>query len=111
MPQIKPNYLELKATDLKATKTFYANALGFEFTDYGPEYAAVEGGAVQIGFAQGEEPAAPLPTMETGDLEAALASVKKAGGRILKPIFEYPGGRRFHFADPSGNEIAIYEPA
>lgn len=110
MPKITPNYLEMKARDLPASKAFYEKAFGFAFTDYGPEYAAVEGGEVQIGLAAGEEPPAPMPTFETDDLEGALAQVKSANGQIVKEIFEYPGGRRFECLDPSGNRLAIYKP-
>ena len=88
MPKITPNYMEMKATDLGASKAFYEKAFGFDFTDYGPEYAAVEGGPVEIGLATGNEPPAPMPTFETDDLEAALAQVKAAQGEIVK---ELPG--------------------
>jgi hypothetical protein len=111
MAKITPNYLEMKADDLPASKAFYEKAFGFAFTDYGPEYAAVEGGPVQIGIAAGEEPPAPMPTFETDNLEATLAQVKTAGGAIVKEIFAYPGGRRFEFLDPSGNRLAIYQVA
>ena len=84
MPKITPNYMEMKATDLGASKAFYEKAFGFDFTDYGPEYAAVEGGPVEIGLATGNEPPAPMPTFETDDLEAALAQVKAAQGEIVK---------------------------
>lgn len=114
MPKITPNYLEMKAKDLGASKAFYEKAFGFAFTDYGPDYeavyAAVEGGPVQIGIAAGEEPVAPMPTFETDDLEAALAQVKAANGEIVKGIFAYPGGQRFECLDPSGNRLAIYKP-
>lgn len=111
MAKITPNYLEMKADDLPASKAFYEKAFGFSFTDYGPEYAAVEGGPVQIGIAAGKEPPAPMPTFETDDLEAALAQVKTAGSAIVKEIFAYPGGRRFECLDPSGNRLAIYQVA
>ena len=111
MSKITPNYMEMKATDLGASKAFYKKAFGFAFTDYGPEYAAVEGGPVQIGLATGEEPPAPMPTFESDDLEAALAKVKAADGEIVKEIFAYPGGRRFECLDPSGNRLAIYQVA
>lgn len=110
MPKITPNYLEMKATDLGASKTFYEKAFGFAFTDYGPGYAAVEGGVVQIGLAAGEEPPAPMPTFETDDLAAALAQVKAADGEIVKEVFDYPGGQRFECLDPAGNRLAIYKP-
>lgn len=110
MPKITPNYIEIKASDLPVSKAFYTQAFGFAFTDYGPDYAAVEGGPVQIGIAAGAEPDVPMPTFETDDLLAALASVKKAGGKIVKNIFAYPGGSRFECLDPSGNRLAIYKP-
>jgi len=108
---IKPNYLELKATDAAETRAFYAAALGFSFVDYGPGYFAVEGGAVELGFAVGAEPAVPLPTLETTDLDKSLAAVRAAGGAIVKEPFSYPGGRRFEFLDPSGNRLAVYQRA
>ncbi len=111
MAKITPNYIELKARDLEATKRFYTAALGFAFTDYGPEYACVEGGPAAIGFASGDAPKSPLPTFESEDLEASLEAVTQAGGKVTRPIFDFPGGRRFHFTDPSGNEIAIYQSA
>ncbi len=110
MPKITPNYLEMKADNLPESKAFYEQAFGFAFTDYGPEYAAVEGGLIQIGLAAGEEPAAPMPTFETDDLEAALVQVKSANGQIVRDIFAYPGGQRFECLDPSGNRLAIYKP-
>lgn len=111
MSRITPNYIEMKAADMTASKAFYEKAFGFTFTDYGPDYAGVEGGPVQIGLAAGDEPAAPLPTFEADDLEAALAQVTAAGGLIVKEIFDYPGGRRFECMDPAGNRLAIYKTA
>jgi len=110
MAKIIPNYMEMKAADLPASKAFYEKAFGFAFTDYGPEYAAVEGGPVQIGIAAGENPPAPMPTFETDDLDAAFAQVKETGAEIAAEIFEYPGGKRFECLDPSGNRLAIYQP-
>lgn len=106
---ITPNYLELSAPDLAASRSFYEQALGFSFTDYGDAYAAVEGGPVVIGLAAGSDPAVPLPTFETDDLEQAKAAVLAAGGRITREPFDYPGGRRFQFLDPGDNELAIYQ--
>ena len=110
MPKITPNYLEMKAGDLPASKAFYEQAFGFAFTDYGPEYAAVEGGPVQIGIAADSEPVAPMPTFETDDLETSLSQVKAANGEIVREIFAFPGGRRFECLDPAGNRLAIYQP-
>lgn len=110
MPNVTPNYLEMKASDLPASKAFYEQAFGFAFTDYGPGYAAVEGGPVDIGLATGPEPVAPMPTFQTDDLEASLAQVKAAGGKIVEEIFAFPGGRRFECLDPAGNRLAIYQP-
>ncbi len=106
---ITPNYLELAAPDPAASRAFYEAAMGWSFTDYGPEYAAFEGGPVEVGLAAGPAPAAPLPTFETDDLAAAHAAVVAAGGRIVREPFAYPGGHRFQFLDPGGNELAIYE--
>lgn len=110
MPKITPNYLEMKAGDLPASKAFYEKAFGFAFTDYGPDYAAVEGGPVDIGLSAGPEPVAPMPAFESDDLEASLAQVTAAGGKIVREIFAFPGGRRFECLDPSGNRLAIYQP-
>jgi len=110
MTKVTPNYIEMNATDLSASKQFYQDALGFSFTDYGDQYAAVEGGPVQIGIAVSDKPAAPMPTFETDDLEASLADVKATGAKIEQEIFQYPGGRRFECLDPAGNRIAIYKP-
>lgn len=109
MPPITPNYVEMKAADMGASKAFYEQAFGFTFTDYGPNYAGEESGPVQIGLAAGDEPAAPLPAFETGNVEAAYVKVKAAGGAIVKEIFAFPGGRRFECLDPAGNRLAIYQ--
>ena len=106
-----PKYLELRANDLKVSKEFYSAVFGCQFTDYGPDYAAIEGGAIDIGFGQGAEfNQAPIPGWASEDLEAAYDAVKAAGGRIVKEIFAFPGGRRFQFLDPAGNELIIYQP-
>lgn len=102
------NYVELPAGDLAATKAFYEAAFGWEMTGFGPTYAATTTGDTDIGL-QGdasEASKAALPVIEVDDLEAALAAVQQAGGTLVRPIFAFPGGRRFHFTDPSGNELA-----
>ena len=109
----KLNYVELRGGDLAAAKRFYTDALGLAWTDYGPTYSAIEGGAVSVGLQGDPEEAlsAPLPVVRVDDLDAAFDAVTKAGGHIAKPIFAFPGGRRFHFIDPGGNEIAVWVTA
>ena len=104
----KLDYLELPGGDLPASKAFYAEAFGWRFQDYGPEYAAFEEG-LDGGFdAQADAVATPLPVLFAEDLEAMQARVEAAGGVIVKPIFAFPGGRRFHFRDPAGTELAVW---
>ena len=105
----KIDYVELPGQDLAGTKAFYQAAFGWAFTDYGPSYAAIAEG-LDGGFnADAADPTAkPLVVLFACDLEAMEARVKAAGGAITRPIFSFPGGRRFHFADPSGNELAVF---
>lgn len=104
----KLDYLELPGRELAAVKTFYGAAFGWTFQDYGPSYAAFDQG-LDGGFDADEAaPTAPLPVLFAHDLEAMEARVEAAGGRIVKPIFAFPGGRRFHFVDPAGNELAVW---
>ena len=105
------NYLELPVSDVSEAKRFYAEAFGFAFTDFGPTYAATTTGDTDIGFQGGElgRSAALLPVIEVSDLEAAAAAVEAAGGTITLPIFAFPGGRRFHFRDPAGHELAAMQ--
>jgi uncharacterized protein len=104
------DYIELPATDVARTKRFYVDVFGWKFTDYGPEYTSFEDGRLTGGFRKAErgEPGGPLIVIFAMDLAAVEKSVTKAGGRIVKPVFDFPGGRRFHFTDPSGNELAVW---
>lgn len=106
------SYVELPAAQVAGTRDFYARAFGWAFTNFGPDYAATTGGDVDIGIngSSGEVGSAahPLPIVEVQDLEAALDSVVAAGGEIIVPIFAFPGGRRFHFRDPAGNELGVF---
>lgn len=108
------DYVELpSATAHELTRAFYSKAFGWKFADYGPTYAATTNGTTDVGL-QGDPEgalAAPLPVVKVDDLEAAFDSVSKAGGVIAKPIFSFPGGRRFHFIDPSGSELAVWSEA
>lgn len=102
------NYVELPVREIAAVKAFYEQAFGWSMTEFGPTYAATTSGGTDIGLqADGEEATkAPLPVIEVEELEAAQAAVEQAGGSIVRSIFAFPGGRRFHFLDPSGNEVA-----
>jgi uncharacterized protein len=110
----KLDYLEMPATGgtLDRVKAFYSAAFSWTFTDYGPTYAAFAEG-LDGGF-QADSSAAlarPLPILYSEDLEATQEAIEAAGGTIVKPIFEFPGGRRFHFTDPAGNELAVWSAA
>lgn len=106
----KLDYLEMQAGSgsLDSVKAFYSAVFGWTFTDYGPSYAAYEEG-LDGGFdGSAASNAAPLPVIFSTDLERSLAAVTEAGGRIVRPVFSFPGGRRFHFVDPAGNELAVW---
>ena len=103
----KLDYLEMPGGDVPALKAFYASAFGWRFTDYGPEYAAYDEG-LEGGFYAGGSGAAPIPVLYAHDLEAMLSKVTEAGGVVIRPIFDFPGGRRFHFRDPAGSELAVW---
>ncbi|MER8537129.1 VOC family protein [Mesorhizobium sp. M1005] len=106
----KLDYLEMPATGgtLDRVKAFYSAAFSWSFTDYGPTYSAFAEG-LDGGFqADGQDaPAKPLPVLYSERLEETLSAVENAGGTIVEPIFSFPGGRRFHFVDPAGNEMAV----
>src|SRR5687768_8746616 len=105
------DYVEIAVTDVAAAQRFYAGAFGWTFNDYGPDYAGIQGeGREQGGLCKSEEVRAggPLVILYSRDLDATVTAVKKAGGKILKDPYAFPGGRRFHFADPSGNELAVW---
>ena len=109
----KINYVEFPAKDLSATKAFFQSVFGWSFVDYGPDYTAfsdqgLDGGFFQSDLASSSEKGAALIVFFSNQLEATLAKVEKAGGSIVKPIYSFPGGRRFHFTEPSGNEFAVW---
>lgn len=110
----KIDYVELPGGNLEKVKKFYSEAFGWRFIDYGPTYAAFENEGLDGGFQADTSaaPAKPLIVLFAEDLEAMAATVKAAGGVIVVPIFSFPGGRRFHFRDPAGNELAMWaEPS
>jgi predicted enzyme related to lactoylglutathione lyase len=107
---LRIDYIELPATNVAETKRFYAKAFGWKFTDYGPDYTSFEDGRLAGGFHKEDTVIAGgvLVVLFAVDLTAAEARVRQAGGTIAKPPFSFPGGRRFHFKDPSGNELAVW---
>lgn len=109
----KINYVELPATKLTETKAFFSQVFSWKFEDYGPEYSAIIEGGLDGGFYQSELVASTatgsaLVVIFSDNLESTLDKIEPAGGKIVKDIFSFPGGRRFHFADPSGNEWAVW---
>lgn len=110
----KINYVEYPSRDLKATKSFFSDVFGWSFQDYGPEYTAfTEDPGLDGGFFKSELKArtadgSALVIFYSYDLEKTLSNVTEAGGTITKEIFSFPGGRRFHFTEPSGNEFAVW---
>jgi hypothetical protein len=112
----KINYVEFPARNLGATKAFFEAVFGWSFVDYGPEYSSFSGQGLDGGFYAADLAAATgngsaLIVFYSARLEETLAKVEKAGGRIIRPIFPFPGGRRFHFTEPSGNEFAVWGEA
>lgn len=102
-------YIEFLSEELERIKTFYSEAFGWKFTDYGPEYSAFEGEYVDGGFTPGNPVKGSVVVILYSErLEETLEKVKSAGGKIVKEIFSFPGGRRFHFRDPDGNELAVW---
>ncbi len=112
----KLDYVEFPARDLDATKTFFNHAFGWTFEDYGPDYCAfsdqgLDGGFYRAPLYSSTRAGGALLVFYSEDLDATLARVEGAGGQIVKPIFAFPGGRRFHFTEPSGNELAVWSDA
>ncbi len=109
----KINYVEFPARDLTATRAFFSKVFGWHFTDYGPEYSAFSGAGLDGGFYAAELAAATatgsaLIVLYSENLELTLEKVEAGGGKIVRPTFSFPGGRRFHFCEPSGNEFAVW---
>jgi len=107
------NYVEFPAKDLELAKSFFSNVFDWQFTDFGPEYTAFTNSGINGGFFQSElksttDAGAALIVLYSKDLEKSQTKIEKAGGSIIKAIFSFPGGRRFHFLDPNGNEFAVW---
>ncbi len=109
----KINYVEFPSKDLDATKAFFTAVFGWSFVDYGPDYAAfsnegIDGGFFKSDLCASTKNGGALIVFYSKDMEHTQAKIKKAGGSIITPVFSFPGGRRFHFADPNGNEYAVW---
>ncbi len=112
----KINYIEFPARDIDNAKRFFSEVFGWSFTDYGPEYtcfidAGINGGFFKSDLNSSTENGAPLIVLYSENLEQTQAKIEKAGGKILKPTFSFPGGSRFHFSDTNGNEYAVWSDA
>ncbi|MDX1285308.1 MAG: VOC family protein [Draconibacterium sp.] len=114
MPQHeKINYVEYPAKDLVATKKFFSEAFGWSFQDFGPEYTAfsnegLDGGFYQADLHSSSQNGGALIVFYSDNLAETQVKIEQAGGKIVKPIFPFPGGQRFHFTEPSGNEFAAW---
>jgi len=105
------DYIELTVTDMSAATRFYTAAFGWRFNEYGPGYSGIQGKGREVGglcLGSAVTPGSPLVLLFSRDLDATVDAVRRAGGRIVKEPYTFPGGRRFHFADPSGNELGVW---
>jgi predicted enzyme related to lactoylglutathione lyase len=104
------DYIEFPASNIEATKRFYNSVFGWTFTDYGPNYTSFHNGRMAGGFTMSAKPVkgGPLVVLYAKALEDTRQKVVAVGGKIVVETFEFPGGRRFHFADPNGNELAVW---
>jgi len=102
--------IEFNVSDIERSKAFYGAAFGWRFTDYGPTYTEFSDGRLTGGFTTGEpvRPGGPLVILYADDLAATQARVLAAGGTLSRDVFDFPGGRRFHFIDPDGYELAVW---
>ncbi|WP_299551032.1 VOC family protein [Seonamhaeicola sp.] len=110
IPDNHINYVEFKAKDLEKVKAFYRKAFNWAFTDYGPTYTAFSESGLEGGFEQSDDTVVngALVVLYHQDLTAIKAKIIESGGSISVDIFSFPGGRRFHFLDPAGNELAVW---
>ena len=109
----KINYVEFPSKDIESTKAFFTTVFGWSFVDYEPEYSAfsnegIDGGFFKSDLSVSTQTGSALIVFYSKELENTQLKIENAGGKIIKPIFSFPGGRRFHFSDPNGNEYAIW---
>ncbi|MFD4403874.1 VOC family protein [Nocardia sp. NPDC058499] len=111
------DYIELTVTDMDAARSFYQSAFGWEFNDYGPQYTGIrrfdgsEGEAGGLAAGAEVRTGGPLVLLYSNDLDTSLRAVGAAGGTVTEGPFDFPGGRRFHFTDPSGNQLGVWSEA
>jgi predicted enzyme related to lactoylglutathione lyase len=111
-PPYQVDYFELPTSARAASRKFLREAFGFAFKDYGPSYAEITGAGVLGGLTDGDDRSAgPLIGIRADDIAAAQQAVEAAGGVVTKPVYDYPGGRRFYFREPGGNELLVYSPS
>ncbi len=109
----KINYVEFPSSDLIATKKFFTTVFSWEFEDFGPEYSAIHNAGLSGGFFKSKmkssaENGSVLIVLYSNALEKTKEKIEKNGGMVIKPIFNFPGGQRFYFSDPTGNEFAVW---
>ena len=109
----KIDYVEFPARDIRVAKAFFSGVFGWTFEDYGPDYAAFSNGGVDGGFYKSDLTASTanggaLIIFYSKELESTQSKIENTGGSIIRPIYSFPGGRRFHFGDPNGNEYAVW---
>lgn len=109
----KINYIEFPARDIEATKEFFIAVFGWSFEDFGPEYTAfsnqgVDGGFFKSELASATDSGSVLVVLYSDSLDSVQSKIAESGGTIVRSIFPFPGGRRFHFTEPSGNELAVW---
>jgi hypothetical protein len=105
------DYIEFTVSDMAEAQRFYREAFGWSFTDYAPTYAGINIGEREVGGLSRTDPprtGGPLVILFSEDLEASRSAVQRAGGQVVKEPYDFPGGRRFHFTDPAGNEMAVW---
>ncbi len=105
------DYIEINVTDIEVAKDFYRQAFGWAFTDYGPGYCGIQGESKEMGgfnLVDVVRGGGPLVVIYSDQIEETYEAVKSAGGTIVTETFEFPGGKRFQFSDPSGNELAVW---
>ena len=105
------DFVEIPTTDMAKSQAFYREVFGWSFVDYGPDYADIKGAGLSGGLRPVTEPpprGGSMVVVFATDLESTLARVEAAGGRVEGEILSFPGGRRFHFVDPTGSELAVW---